>query len=149
MVRTPIVLLASAAALFAQEIRHVNPEGLVKSPAYSHAVTAKPGTVVWVAGQVALNSKAEVVGRGDLKAQADQAWANVKTVLAASGAGVQDVVKITTYVVNYRPAMRDILREARMRAMGNAEPPAATLVGVQSLASEDYLVEIEVTAVVR
>lgn len=45
--------------------------------------------------------------------------------------------------------MRDDLRAARLRFMGSVPPPAATLVGVQSLASQDWLVEIEVTAVIR
>src|SRR6478609_2665732 len=69
-------------------------------------------------------------------------------VFAAGAATFKDVVKTTTYVVNYKPAMRDELRAARLRAMGTVDPPAATLVGVQSLASEDWLVEIEVTAVI-
>ena len=51
--------------------------------------------------------------------------------------------------MNYKPSMRADLREARLRHMGPGEPPAATLVGVQSLATEDWLVEIEVTAVIR
>jgi enamine deaminase RidA (YjgF/YER057c/UK114 family) len=58
-------------------------------------------------------------------------------------------VKVTTYVVNYKPSMRDDLRAARLKFMGAATPPAATLVGVQSLASDDWLVEIEVTAVIH
>jgi len=90
-----------------------------------------------------------VVGKGDLKAQFNQAWENLRLALAGSGATFQDVVKVTTYVVNYKPSMRDDLRAARLRFMGDAKPPAATLVGVQSLASEDWLVEIEVTAVIR
>src|SRR5215471_196081 len=112
MLRALITVLCFSAGLTAQDIRHINPEGLSKSPAYSQVVTAKPGTVVWVAGQVAQNAKGEVVGKGDLKAQANQAWANVKTVLAASGATFRDVVKVTQYVVNYKPAMRDDLRAA-------------------------------------
>jgi enamine deaminase RidA (YjgF/YER057c/UK114 family) len=84
----------------------------------------------------------------DLKAQADQVWANVGRALAAGGATFNDVVKTTTYVVNYKPAMRDELRAARLRAMGPDNPPAATLVGVQSLAQEDWLIEVEVTAVI-
>ena len=119
------------------------------SPAYTEVVTAKPGTIVWVAGQTAQDAKGEVVGKGDLKVQVNQAWEDVKAALAASGATFNDVVKITIYVVNYKPSMRDDLRAARLRAMGSAPPPAATLVGVQSLASEDWLVEIEVTAVIR
>lgn len=73
----------------------------------------------------------------------------MKLALTGSGATFQDVVKVTTYVVNYKPSMRSDIREARLRFMGTGEPPAATLVGVQSLASEEWLVEIEVTAVIR
>ena len=149
MLRIASVYILSSFCLHGQDIRRINPDGLSKSPAYTQVVTAKPATVVWVAGQVAQNAKGEVVAKGDLKAQADQAWANVKTALAAAGATFRDVVKITQYVANYKPSMRDDLRAARLRAMGNVEPPAATLVGVQSLATEDWLIEIEVTAVVR
>jgi enamine deaminase RidA (YjgF/YER057c/UK114 family) len=105
--------------------------------------------VIWVSGQVAQNAKGEVVGRGDLKAQVNQAWENVRLALAGSGATFHDVVKVTTYVVNYKPSMRDDLRAARLKAMGAGAPPAATLVGVESLASDDWLVEIEVTAVIH
>jgi enamine deaminase RidA (YjgF/YER057c/UK114 family) len=149
MLTMPLLFACSLNALLAQEIRHVNPPDRATSPAYTEAVTARPGTVIWIAGQVAQNAKGEVVGKGDLKAQADQAWANMRAALAAAGASFQDVVKITTYVVNYKPSMRDELRAARLRAMGAVEAPAATLVGVQSLASDDWLVEIEATAVIR
>ncbi len=149
MFRVSLVFLFTLTGLLAQDIRHINPTGLSKSPAYSQAVTAKPGTIVWISGQVAADAKGEVVGKGDLKAQLNQVWMNVKTALTAAGATLQDVVKINTYVVNYKPSMRSDIRDARSRFMGTAEPPAATLVGVQSLASEDWLVEIEVTAVIR
>jgi enamine deaminase RidA (YjgF/YER057c/UK114 family) len=149
MLKKSLVFLCSLAGLMAQDIRHINPPGLGASPAYTQVVTAKPGTVLWISGQVAQNSKGEVVGKGDLKAQLNQAWENVKLALVGSGATFRDVVKITTYVVNYKPSMRPELREARLRFMGASEPPAATLVGVQSLASEEWLVEIEVTAVIR
>ena len=149
MFKSSLLVLCALSGLLAQDIRHINPAGIGTSPAYTQVVTAKPGTVVWISGQVAQNLKGEVVGKGDLKAQLNQAWENVKLALAGSGATFQDVVKITTYVVNYNPSMRPELREARLRFMGTGEPPASTLVGVQSLASEEWLVEIEVTAVVR
>ncbi len=149
MFKASLVFMFMLTGVLAQDIRHINPEGISKSPAYTQIVTAKPGTMVWIAGQVAQNSKGEVVGKGDLKAQLNQVWANLKLALEASGATFKDVVKINTYVANYTPAMRGDLREARLRFMGAGEPPAATLVGVQSLASEEWLVEIEVTAVIR
>ena len=138
-----------ALPLLAQDIKHLNPPGVSKSPAYTQVVTAKPGTIVWVSGQVAQNAKGEVVGKGDLKAQLNQAWENIKLSLAGAGATFQAVTKITTYIVNYKPTMRDDIRAARLKFMGAGEPPASTLVGVQSLASDDFLVEIEVTAVIR
>jgi enamine deaminase RidA (YjgF/YER057c/UK114 family) len=149
MFKLPILFLSSLGVLLAQDIQRINPPGLTTSAAYTQVVTAKPGTLIWVAGQTAHNAKGELVGKGDLKAQANQVWENVRLALVASGATFKDVVKITTYVVNYKPSMRDDLRAARLRFMGSADPPAATLVGVQSLASEDWLVEIEVTAVIR
>ena len=138
-----------ALPLLAQDIKHLNTPGVSKSPAYTQVVTAKPGTIVWVSGQVAQNAKGEVVGKGDLKAQLTQAWENIKLSLEGAGATFQDVTKITTYIVNYKPTMRDDVRAARQKFMGAGEPPASTLVGVQSLASDDFLVEIEVTAVIH
>jgi enamine deaminase RidA (YjgF/YER057c/UK114 family) len=41
---------------------------------------------VYVAGQVALNDKGELVGKDDPEAQARQVFANMKAVLAAAGA---------------------------------------------------------------
>ncbi|HEY1993780.1 MAG TPA: RidA family protein [Edaphobacter sp.] len=144
-----LLFFCSASFLLAQNIQHINPPGLSNSPAYTQAVTAKPGTIIWISGQTAQNAKGELVGKGDLKTQVNQAWENVRLALAGSGATFQDVVKVTTYVVNYKPLMRDDLRAARLKFMGAATPPAATLVGVQSLASDDWLVEIEVTAVIH
>ena len=149
MLKALLLLFCPACLLVAQNMQHINPPGLSNSPAYTQVVAAKPGTILWVSGQTAQNAKGELVGKGDLKAQVNQAWENVRLALAGSGATFQDVVKVTTYVVNYKPSMRDDLRAARLKFMGDAKPPAATLVGVQSLASDEWLVEIEVTAVIR
>ncbi|MFB3825588.1 MAG: RidA family protein [Bryobacteraceae bacterium] len=150
MFKASLVFFCSLAGLAAQDIRHIQPAGLSKAPtAYTHVVTARPGTVIWISGQISQNAKGEVVGKGDLNAQLNQVWENLRTALEAAGATFRDVVKINTYVVNYKPSMRDAIRAARSRHMGPGEPPAATLVGVQSLASADWLVEIEAVAVIR
>jgi enamine deaminase RidA (YjgF/YER057c/UK114 family) len=88
------------------------------------------------------------VGRGDLKAQAQRVFENLRTALRAAGAGFEDVVKLNTYVVGYRPAMLDTLRAVRSSFMGEVAVPASTLVGVQALAREGLLIEIEAVAVV-
>jgi enamine deaminase RidA (YjgF/YER057c/UK114 family) len=68
--------------------------------------------------------------------------------LAAAGATYADIVKITTYVVDYKPEHRIIIGQARAPFFANGTPPASTLVGVAALAVPEWLVEIEAVAVV-
>ena len=67
--------------------------------------------------------------------------------LAAAGATFDDVVKITTYVVDYTPEMRSVIGEVRGRYLPAENPPASTLVGVSALAGPEWLIEIEAIAV--
>jgi enamine deaminase RidA (YjgF/YER057c/UK114 family) len=117
--------------------------------AYSHVVVAKPGKIIFIAGQVANDKEGKLVGKDDLKAQAIQVFENLKTALAAAGATFDDVVKINWYIKSYKPDVLPTLREVRATYFSkNAPPPASTLVGVTSLAQEDYLLEVEAIAVV-
>src|SRR5712692_1315144 len=94
--------------LFAQEKamekKFINPPELATPRGYTHVVTATGGKIVFVAGQVALDAKGEIVGKGDLRAQATQAYTNLKAALGASGATPADVVQLNIYIVNYKPA---------------------------------------------
>ena len=138
---------AAAKEKTAMATQFVNPEGLSKPPGYTHVVIAQPGKLVYVAGQVALNAKGEVVGKGDVRGQAVQVFENLKTALAAAGASFDDVVKLNYYVVNLKPADRDAIREVRQKYVSAEHPPASTLVGVTSLAREEFMIEIEAVAV--
>jgi enamine deaminase RidA (YjgF/YER057c/UK114 family) len=73
---------------------------------------------------------------------------NVGLALTAAGASFSDVVKLTTYVVNYRPEHRTVIGQARAPFFAGRTPPASTLVGVTALALPEWLVEIEAIAVV-
>lgn len=132
----------------APKVERINPDALMKPTGYTHVVSVERGRLVFVAGQVALDKDGNVVGKGDLAAQARQVYANLGAALAAAGAAPRDVVKAVTYVVGYQPSQLPALREARQAFFGEAPPPASTLVGVQALAREDFLIEIEVFAVV-
>ncbi len=130
------------------ELRHIRPDGLSNAPTYSHAVAATGGTTIYISGQIAVDAAGATVGVGDLGAQTDQVMKNLGIALAAAGAGFSDVVKITTFVVDYQPEHRATIAEVRGRYLPSDNPPASTLLGVTALAAPDYLIEIEAIAVI-
>jgi enamine deaminase RidA (YjgF/YER057c/UK114 family) len=128
-------------------IERINPAGISTPVGYTHVVKATGGTTVYIAGQVAADASGNVVGVGDLTAQTRQVLTNLQTALAAAGGGFSDVVKMTTFIVNYTPEMRTAYRTVRGEFITD-DLPASTLVGVQALAAPDYLIEIEAIAVI-
>jgi enamine deaminase RidA (YjgF/YER057c/UK114 family) len=143
----PSLLLFSALPLIAQT-EFLKPSGLAPAHGYTHAVVTKPGKLIFLSGQVANDPSGQLVGKGDLKAQTDQVFANLKTALAATGATFNDVVKITWYIKGYKPDDLPVLRGVRDKYVNTAQPPASTLIGVASLFQEDYLLEVDAIAVV-
>jgi enamine deaminase RidA (YjgF/YER057c/UK114 family) len=125
----------------------INPDGLARPGVYTPVVTTQGGRTIYISGQVPQNEQGELVGRGDLVAQADQVFRNVGLALKGAGASFDDVVKLNVYVVNYKPEYRALLHEVRSRHVSKDNPPASTLVGVQALARDGFLIEIEVIAV--
>lgn len=131
------------------EKKFINPLTLSTPGGYSHVVTATGGKMVFVAGQVAWDAKGDIVGKGDLRAQATQVYENLKAALAAAGATFTDVVKMNTYIVNFKAADLPIIREVRAKYLLHQNVPASTLVGVQALAVDGLLIEIEVIAMMK
>jgi enamine deaminase RidA (YjgF/YER057c/UK114 family) len=129
-------------------LEHPRPEGLLPHPAYSHVVIASGARTIYTAGQLSVDERGTLVGGGDLAAQTMQAMRNVGVALAAAGASYADIVKITTYVVDYKPEYRAIINQARASFFGDGPMPASTLIGVTALALPEWLVEIEAIAVV-
>ena len=124
-------------------IERIQPDGLSRPPTYSHVV--KAGNTVYIAGQVAQDEQGQIVGRGDITAQAVQVFENLKKALAAAGADFENLVKITVYVTD--PRYREAVSEVRSRYLTGALPASTGLV-VSGLAHPDYLLEIEAVAVV-
>jgi len=125
----------------------INPEGLPTPASYTQVIVATGSRLVFVAGQVADDAQSNLVGPGDLAAQARQAFANVGRSLAAAGAGPEQVTKITIYVVHHRPEYLPEISDARVAVFGDHKP-ADTLVGVETLADPGYLIEVDAIAVV-
>jgi enamine deaminase RidA (YjgF/YER057c/UK114 family) len=130
------------------QTQFLNPASLCPTFGWTHVVTATGGKTVYVSGQVSVNERGEVVGKGDLRAQTAQAFENVKHALAAAGATFRDVVKTNLFVVSLHPEQISTIREVRSRYIDAQHPPASTLVGVASLVGADWLIEIEAIAVI-
>jgi enamine deaminase RidA (YjgF/YER057c/UK114 family) len=124
------------------------PEGLPHNPSFSQVVAATGRRTIYAAGQVSIDERGELVGAGDVAAQTAQVMRNVGRALGAAGATYADIVKITTYVVGYKPAHRAIIGQARAPFFSKGTPPASTLIGVTALALPEWLIEIEAVAVV-
>lgn len=152
MKHAPMVLLALSVAGGVAEagekpvVKRMNPATLSKPSGYTHVVTVSGGRTVYVAGQVALDQAGNLVGQGDLKAQARQVFENLKAALASSDATFDDVVKITVFMTDVSDLQA--FRETR-NSYFTKEPPASTLVQVVRLARPEFLIEIEAVAVVE
>ena len=128
-------------------MRFLNPPTMPAPFGYSQVVETGPGRTIHLAGQVAMNQAGEIVGEGDLGAQAEQIFVNRAAGLAAAGATFRDVVKLTIYVTSV--AELPAFRRARDRHVNTESPPASTLVQVAGLALPGLLIEIDATAVVE
>lgn len=104
---------------------------------YSHAI--RSGNLLFVAGQVGVGADGQLV-QGDAEAQARQVMENLKSVVEAAGATLDDVVKTTVFLTSRddRGPVGDVRQE-----FFNDPPPANTLLIVAGLAQPEMLVEIE------
>jgi len=128
------------------EKRYVNPAELGAAPRfYSHAVTvAGPAKLTYVSGQVSWGPEGKVIGAGDMRAQCEQVFKNVSTVLRTLGASWSDVIKMNAYMVGMNAENVATFREIRSGYLKAGALPASTLVGVTSLVQPELLLEVEV-----
>ena len=107
-----------------------------------------PARTVYVSGQVAVDQHRHLIGEGDLSAQAMRAFQNLEAALAAGGATTKDVVRLNIYVVDYKPADAAVVGEALRRYFPHEQLPTSTWLGVQALAKEGFLIEVDAIATV-
>ena len=113
-------------------------------PRYSQGILTEPGKVLFIAGQTASDKNGNVVGKGDIEAQAKQVFENIQAVLKEVGATLDNVVMTTTYLtdIKYREGY------GRVRTQYyKGDPPTSTLVVVRGLANPEYMIEIACVAV--
>jgi 2-iminobutanoate/2-iminopropanoate deaminase len=127
---------------------HVRVERITTEPDWYEpfriALGYRVGDVLVLSGQAAIDQSGAVVGVGDFDAQAEQVFKNLELVLAAGGARMEDVVKVTIYLTD----MSNFPKILELRERHFSPPyPADTIVEVSALALPELMIEIEAIAV--
>ncbi len=124
------------------ERTYLNPTDL-PAPIGPFSYGVLDGDTIYVSGAVGTDDKWNIVGKGDVAAQTQQAFENIEKVLKAAGCSLRDVIKMNMYLVkaaDYTP-----MNEVRKRVF-QPPYPASTVVVVKELVLPDLLVEVEVIA---
>jgi enamine deaminase RidA (YjgF/YER057c/UK114 family) len=128
-------------------VERANPPELGPPSGFSHAVIGR-GTVVFLAGQTAIDASGQIVGSG-VVAQFEQALGRLLTALRACGGGPGHLASLTVYVTDlddYRSHSREI--GAVWRRLAGRNYPAMAAIGVSRLWDEAALVEVQGFAVI-
>lgn len=132
-------------------VKYNNPSGLAKPlGAYSHIARARASELLFIAGQLAVNEARELVGKGDFAAQMSQIFDNLGRALETEGLGFANVTKFTTYLVHSQDieAFMTVRKELFARIYPGGQYPPNTLLMVDRLVGEQFLIEIEAIAAV-
>ena len=129
------------------KITRINPKTISKPFAsYSHVVTAEGAKkLVFCAGQVAADVRGNVLPPDDFGAQAKMVMQNLKNALAAGGAKLSDVTKVTVYIINPHDVSK---ARGVLKQYFGKNPPGSTLCILRGLAHPNFLLEIEAIAAV-
>jgi enamine deaminase RidA (YjgF/YER057c/UK114 family) len=133
------------------DIRIINPESLGKPLGqYSQITRVKASEFIYIAGQVGADRAGNLVGADDFDAQCAQVFANIGAALESCGAGWGNVVEFTTYLVHSQDIpkfMQYRLREFP-RMFANGAYPPNTLLMVDRLVKEAFLIEVQTVAAI-
>lgn len=114
---------------------------------FSQIVTTQGGKTVWLSGQTPWDASEKPHGT-TRRAQMKTCVANIKRAVEAAGGKLDDVVSLRLYMPNYQPSEWEDVAAGLKENFPGPNPPATTWIGITSLASADYLIEIEAFAVI-
>lgn len=129
------------------KVRHVNPESLFESDAYSSAVVVPPGpATVHISGQIPVSASYEVLG-DDLRGQVGVALDNLCEALAAAGVSADDVIRLNVQYVYETPRDPFVISEELKAFFAREDMPATTMAGVSHLIVDGIRVQVDAVAV--
>ena len=104
---------------------------------------------IYISGQVGVDNNKKIVGNGSIKDQTEQAFKNLQIALKSVRATMNDIVKMNIYIVKYRYENASVVGKILSEYYTKGKLPALSLIGVQSLALDDFLIEVDAEAVVE
>ncbi|MCO4255160.1 RidA family protein [Pseudarthrobacter cellobiosi] len=114
------------------------PAGPAERTVYSYGV--RVGDTLHISGMVAFDADGSIVGEGNIEAQTEQVFANLRSVVEEAGGTLADIVSTTTYLTDVATA--HIVSAARAKYFTGPVKPTHAVVGVAALARPQFLVEI-------
>ena len=133
------------------QLQIYNPDTLGKPLGqYSHVTRVKANEFLFIAGMLSANKAGEIIGANDFDAQCTQVFANVEAALKSAGAGWGNVVQFTTYLVHSQDIPKFMTWRLREfpKMFSNCVYPPNTLLMVDRLVQEPFLVEVQTVAAI-
>ena len=130
--------------------QYVNPPGVYKHPSFTRIVTVEgPMKLLFIAGQTPSDENYKCVAPGDLRAQYLKVMENLDLQLKAAGADWGDVVYRRSFVLDVDEYLK-IASDPKTRKFWNPDKlPGSTLIGVTRLSDPEFLIEIDLLAIVK
>jgi len=131
--------------------QYINPDSLFPSVehGFSQIVAASGQKTLFISGQVAWDQDKRLIGGESLVEQTRQVLRNLRSAVEAAGGSLADVVAMRIYIVDYKPEKAEAVGSALRECFPQETYPASTWIGVTSLATAEFLIEIEATAVLE
>ena len=127
----------------------LEPKGVAKPQGlYNHAISVNAGRLLFIAGQVSIDENNLLVGLNDINAQMDQVFKNLGRILESADASFNDVAKFTTYLTRSQDLSAFYTKRAEIftEIYRDGRYPTNTLVVIDQLAREEWLIEVEAIA---
>ena len=135
-----------------KNVEYLNPPGACPAQGlYSHIGKVDGGPLLFIAGQLSVAADGSVAGVGDFDAQFHQVFDNLGAVLSGAGCRWNDVIKFTTYMVasQHIPSFMRLRAERFPSLFDGTLYPPNTLLIVDRLVKEEFLIEVEAIARAR
>ena len=126
------------------KIELISPPSLHKPAGYSHLAKVNAGSLLLIAGQVAMDVMGNIVARDDVRAQTERVFENLKAAIESTGGSFRNIIKLNVYMIDIS-RLADY-REVRDRYVDVRNPPASTAIQVVALFRPEFLIEVEAVA---